>query len=806
MDRRDVRIRSVEGPNQRRSLSRSRRSLLPAAATALSATVLALSINVAASLVPHEWTHRHQTVVWTTVAVLVLVSMLVAVLRRDQGDHPDPRIDDRQMDARRTPTTETWVQAATIQSTVVAEPGSYVAIGSMGSTQQSTGGVGNGPNASLPDDPYLPGRPPFINRKREMKELISRVHAGRENVLTIDGNQGIGKSAATTELVHCLRSREPEGAFDPREHRFVWFDAHDGCPSLTELCGRLSLETDDQLLSATSAAFKRDELRVYLARSKTVLVLDNLRLSDDAQSQEMIDLLEHLPNGSLVIASINRPGALVAPRVPLRDFNAANVHRLIEDWARRLNLDGIEQFDEAFATRLHGLIGGNPGVVEWFLRGYRGSSQSLEERVAAIEQGGELSDLFDPTWQALSDDCKCALEACAYLGGEATAQQISIACDRPEEEMRSATDELRDEGMLTPVRAKNRPTIYTCDRAFQLFVTSKAAGHIRAAFTERLADHYIDYFTANPEDAHYGASEVGAWSVVRGELFEDSDDTRIQALFRAVMDILFTLGQYDELIAAAELSFESARRIDNHPDATLAAAIKAGTHTIRGEMTLASDALAHASIAAESSGLPGPTAWVARLRGFLLYRSRKAREALVAIEGTEEMARAAGERINHVDTLDLRTAANWYLHRFDACEAAANESLKTGAAMHWHRARAYPLRYLAELAIQRRQTQQARELLDEARDIATRFGDKRQRARVDLTQARLCLLEGDLDLGASAAARAVSEATRLGLPPEREEAAALAVAIERAQRSWLWRRYYALRRPTRLTDAPVGGD
>jgi len=52
----------------------------------------------------------------------------------------------------------------------------------------------------------------------------------------------------------------------------------------------------------------------------------------------------------------------------------------------------------------------------------------------------------------------------------------------------------------------------------------------------------------------------------------------------------------------------------------------------------------------------------------------------------------------------------------------------------------------------------------------------------------------------------VSEATRLGLPPERREAAATARAVSRAQRSNLLRLYYALRRPRRLTDAPIGGD
>jgi hypothetical protein len=675
--------------------------------------------------------------------------------------------------------------------------------------------IGGGPGPAVsddrlpeppPKDPLLPGRASFINRKREMSDLISRVRAGDDTLLTIEGDRWVGKSATATELVHSLRSGQADGSFDPRERRFVWFDAHGECPTLADICGRLSLATDDQSLAAAAEAHKREELRVHLAGNRTVLVLDNLSLGDDQPSRILIDLLEDLPDGSLVIAAVNRPGALVAPRVPLGELSAADVKRLIDDRARRLNLDGVEQFNEEFAKRLHDLIGGNPGVIEWFLRGYHSTSEPLEDRIAGLEKGGELSEVFAPAWQALSEDCRSTLQACAYLRGEATAQQIAIACDRPEQAMRAAADELRHERLLTSVRGRNRPTVYTCARAFRLFIASETPESRRALFTQRLADHYIRHFTESPEDADYGVSEVGAWRVVRDELGVAGDDTRIQALFRSVLDILFTLGQYDELIDAAERSFESAESAENFAGAALAGAMKAGTQAIRGEVVEAGESLALAGVAAEASGQAGPISRVQRCQGFVQYRSRRPRQALAAIEGTEDLSRQGEEPINLVDTLDLRTAANWYLRRFDACEAAARASLEASSQMGWERAGAYPLRYLAELALQRRQPPQARKLIEEAHEITVRFRDKRQRARVELTRARLCLLEGELDRGRTAAAEAVAETTRLGLPPEREEALAVAAAIDRARRSWLWRRFYSLRRPTRLSTAPVGGD
>ena len=662
------------------------------------------------------------------------------------------------------------------------------------------------PRIQIPDDPRLPGRPPFTNRRREVSDLVARVHSGRDNLLAIEGAPLVGKSATARELMYCLRSGPVEDTFDPRERRFVWFDARDTCPTLADICGHLALETDEQSLSAAAEADKREELRLHLGRSKIVLVLDDLNLSDDSQSQVLIDFLEDLPGNALVIATVNRPGALVAPRVQLGDFDPDDVKDLIEDQAKRFDLDGMEQFNEEFAHRLHGLIGGNPGVIEWFLRVYHDTSQPLEERVAALRENGELSELFKPTWETLSDDCKAALEACAHLDGEATTEQMAITCDRPEQEITEAADELRREKLLTAIRGKDRPTFFTCARAFQVFVASITSDQRHAEFTERLADHYIRYFNTNPEDAHYGASQVGAWRVLRNELYEARDDARMQALFWVVLDILFTLGQYDELIDAAFWAFESAREANNLADAALAGAIKAATHAIRGEKDLAQKALANAANAADGSCLPGPISRVMRCRGFVLYRAGQPRQALRAIEGAEETSREGEDLFTLVDTLDLRTAANWHLRRFDACEAAARASLKAGERMGWERARAYPLRYLAELAFRHRRREEAQALLDEAYEIATRFADRRQRARVDLSRARLYLFEGKLDAAVEAVTRAVSEAKRLGLPPERREATAVANAINRARRSWTWRRYYVLRRPTRFTTAPVGGD
>jgi hypothetical protein len=651
----------------------------------------------------------------------------------------------------------------------------------------------------------LPDRPPFVNRKREMGELISRARGGRVNALAIEGDPLVGKSAVAKELVHSLIAEPGGDRLGPADRDFVWINARDRCPSLAELCERLSLLTEDQ--SLTTETDKRERLRLHLARNKTVLVLDNLLLADgDANSSILVDFLAEVPSDALIIATVNTPGSPFPSRVPLRDLELPHVRDLIRDCVKRFSLDGSAQFDDRFAERLHDVVGGNPGVIEWFLRGYQAGSGSLEERMAELERGHNLAELFEPTWDGLEVDEQEVLRACAHLRGEATSGQVAVACDLPEERARALTDALHRKGALTPMRAPGQPVFFACPQAFRRFAASQTDARTRLAFTRRLADAYIRHFTANPEDARSAVSEVGALRLVREELFRVEDDARMQALFTTVLDVLLTLGQFDEVIAFAELAALSAERIDGWASLSLAMGIKACTHAMRGELEAARAACSKGSVAAEASGLPGPVARLQRCRGFVHYRSREPRLALEVTEGTEQLARAAHDGINVVDTLDLRTAASWYAGDVDGCEAAARASLKQGEEMGWGRARAYPLRFLAEVALQRGGGEEARRLLAEAGAVAERFGDQRQLARVELTRARLSLLEGSPGEAITAATNAVTEATRLGLPAERCESAALAKAAGRAARSRLWSRYYELRRPSRMTDSPVGGD
>jgi tetratricopeptide (TPR) repeat protein len=653
----------------------------------------------------------------------------------------------------------------------------------------------------------LPTPPRLVNRTDEVRDALLRLDAG-EAVLTIEGDIGIGKSTVANAVAHRLRQAGERAGGTPGEdgRTFLWIDCGYRCPSMVDICRPLSLLTGDQALTTVPDYEKLDALRAHLAKHESVLVLDDMALADDADSRALRALVRTVPAGSTVITSIDRPGELAGAHLLVETLEFDHVKQLILQEVRDLGLRSPGDFDDAFAKRLQGLVGGNPRMIQRFLQTLKYRSQSIEERFEAVERGEDMPELFMPRWAELSQDSQLALSACAYLRGQAIRDQLAIACELADDDVSPYLDELVAAGLIATVRVSGRPDLYTCAPGLRRFVLAQTTESTLQGFTRRLVRHYIDYFGDNWEDAPAAIPHMAAVQVLLEELSAIDDDRDLQRLLAVTLDIYFTLGLFDDRISAGTLAYHSAMRAENYCAASLASAMVANTHAIRGEIERAREALALGLVAAQRSQAPREIARQMRCNGFVSYRAGEPKQALDAIEGADTLARDAGDLNNVVDILGLRTAAHWYLGSTTDAERAARSCLELCEEIGWKRGVAYPLRDLAEIAVHAGEYRAAQTLLDRARDACEQYGDRRQMARLSLTQARMCLLSGRLTAAARVAQAAETQAMEVGLPPEQREARSLRLAARRARVVPPLRLYYAWRRPTRLTDAPVGGD
>ncbi|HEX3435014.1 MAG TPA: ATP-binding protein [Solirubrobacteraceae bacterium] len=660
------------------------------------------------------------------------------------------------------------------------------------------------PIAPERQDFALPHRKQLINRVAELHEAVDKLRGG-EAVIAIEGEVGVGKSATATELAYCLEEREVLARRDARAHSFIWIDCQNRCPTLTELCSALSVLTDDRSLSAVAHDEKFDAIRAHLAEHPTVLLIDDLVLTDDARSQELSRLLGAVPRDSVVIASVNSPGVLVAPRVRLKDLELSEARDLIIQEVERQSLMVPDLTDGEFIDRVLELFGGNPYLITLFIDGLDSSPRSVEEQLEAARRGDGAEVMLGHRLAGLPMEAKSVLAACAFLRGNAIASQLAVATERSDDHVALVLTQLMSAGLVTCVRVKGRPNLFTCGVGVRNSVLAIAPGEEIEGFTERLAQHYIGRFSEEWEDATGAIPHVGAITVVAEQLYVEESADDLHGLFTAVLDILFTLGKLDDRIAIATLAYNSAVRAGNYQRAARASASRTMNCAIRGELERSRESLAHGLIAARQSGSPAEIARQMRVRAYVAYRSREPREALVALEGADELASQAGDRHILVDLQDLRAACYWYLGELDLCEAAARAHQELADQIPWERVKAYPLQMLAEVSMHRGDFAEAGDLLERSRGIATKYEDQRMQVRIALSEARLQLLGGRPKDGSRIAAAAAAQARSIGLREEIREAQALYRALRWAILPPV-RLYYSRRRPQRMADAPVGGD
>jgi len=661
-----------------------------------------------------------------------------------------------------------------------------------------TGHLSTG-QASLPRLPY-----PFVNRKPQLVEVSEKIRAGHP-VIALEGDTGIGKSATAMELARLLR--EPEAGEmrmpDLREHTFLWISCEESCPSPQEICTELFRLTGDQLLSTAPYSEKLEALRIHMSLRKTVLLLDDLRLSGDSNSEAIRRLLGEVPGGSHVIVSFNRHEDLRVSRVTLPEMEPEHVARVIQNQAESMNLKLTGALEESLVRRLQDVAKGNPGVIDWVFQSFNRSRGSFADHLSSVERGENLQEDFSSSWSTLSQSERRVLSVCAFLRRGAVVEQVATACGLLEDEVCTALDELVEVGLVVPVHRTDRPTAFTCSQRVTRIALLKVPMETRDEFAERLTIGLKRHFAAYPEDALAATPYVESLSPVMTHLAEQGNDRDLHLLFKASLDILFTLGYFDERISLGLLAHESAVAAGNHSGASLAGEVLSSTYAARGEIGEAERALAWGRLAAERSKDPADDARQRRCAGLISFRSKKARLALRQIEDADRIAREAGDMECVVNVLGVRAPAHRYLGEFDQAEIAARESLRVCEEMPWPRAVAYPLRELAEVSIHRGRFDEARKRLERAARIASESGDRRQRARIALTDARLHLLEGSFEEARRHAEVAQSEAAGLGLRPEATEARAIYNGAGRARFLPPLGLYYTRRRPRRLTRAPA---
>ncbi len=271
---------------------------------------------------------------------------------------------------------------------------------------------------------------PLVGRDREVRELIDRLDAGECGVVTLSGPGGIGKSRLAFEL----HTRRPESL---RDGAYFISLEHVTSPErfYATLIFELGLVTDKR-------SDPRMQLIGFLKGKRALLVLDGIGGLGHGVDEFLLDAALSPGLGILVTARepLELPGecvydlrALAVPESTVIDeFDRCPSVELFVRCARRARADFAIRDDQREALRrVLTILGGLPLGIELAAPLVR--TMSCRELAAELERGLDILTsesaarprrhrsiraVFEPAWQALSDEERDALFVLTLFAGD----------------------------------------------------------------------------------------------------------------------------------------------------------------------------------------------------------------------------------------------------------------------------------------------------------------------------------------------------------------------------------------------------
>lgn len=392
---------------------------------------------------------------------------------------------------------------------------------------------------SLPDEIRPPGA--LIGRERELQQMRARLRDG-ERLITIFGQSGVGKTHLAQTLAYQCRDQFPGRAY------LIEVDSPiDGRALLGRVAGALNVEVDPL------APFNQ-ALRASLAQAPVLLMIDNVRLVDDAPA--IIHLLLSLTEQLSLILTADAPlhlkeehrlplGGLPIPETTGGELIPEGAVRLFLQTAQRVAPDfelSADNFDVVaqICRRVDGLPVAVILAAAWadtlsaaeILREIEASYEFLEAAYVDIpHRHRSIVSLFDRLWARLNEREHSALRALTVFRGGFSRNAAAQVGGLSHHTIRN----LVDKHLL--VRSTQDPTRYHLPNLLRQYAQRKLDTHGGAGtLRQRHADTFVERLV-QLEPALKGGQQQRAGLELAGEI------DNITVAWRYLIDI----GDFDTL-------------------------------------------------------------------------------------------------------------------------------------------------------------------------------------------------------------------------------------------------------------------
>jgi len=653
----------------------------------------------------------------------------------------------------------------------------------------------------IPENLPPPLHTAFVGRQPEMArllELISPDHAA--HLISIDGIGGVGKTALVLETAYrCLRASTGE-ALNPRVPTFdaiIFASAkqqyltpggilarHQAQRTLRDIFREIAQILDRPDITRATPEEQPTRVRYALARQRTLLIVDNLETVEDRETILDLPVTTSRPRSKVVITT--REQALFSP-IRLEHLPEEEGLQLILHEAQEKNV----ALDETQAQALYQRTGGVPAAMVY--------------AVGQIAAGHSVEAVLELVAQASGDVARFCFEgSIAPLRGQPAHHLLMAIAMFPKRPLQEAVihvaglaaDPLTADDGLARLQqlslVNQREGRYSMLPLTREYALAELAAH--PAFEREAREQWIGWYLNFTQT--YGGRDWQEWHIQYDRLEGEWENIlvvldwcaaqeryeNVAFLWRNVDDFANIYGHWDDSIRWQEWVVQAAERRGDWPIAIRWLVRETTQLTFMGRIMKAEATVARAL---DHRKYASP-----KLEGRMLIalaricirkgRLREAHEWLAQSHQALQHVDLEGRQLKRdaISHAYWQAVAHFEAQNYGQAEQHFRHVLEQGQAIRWQRAVIYTQNWLADIAIEQGDLDEAERLLRTGLPMAKRNKDRRRTAYYKRSFAYLEQKRGNLAEARRWATKALDGFERLGMQPETEEMRELVEALQ----------------------------
>jgi LuxR family glucitol operon transcriptional activator len=290
----------------------------------------------------------------------------------------------------------------------------------------------------------------FVGRRDEAQKLLSALERGRDNVITITGEGGIGKTALALDVAYRLLDSET----NPFE-AILWVslktekltaygveELNDAIQGIDETVAAIGLGLIDDFTGRVK------ELAESLDGITCLIIIDNL---ESAQGSEVIELYESLPDSVRYLFTSRLGIGQLERRYPLPSLQIPEAKLLFRKFAAKHDQRHLAGLSEKTLEEVLLQLRYSPLAIRWYVL----SAESGKVPLDILRSQQELLDFcVKNVYDGLSEGSRAVLSVLRSMDRSISFDEFAVLTDMTIDELRFATQELT-RGSLVVVEAES---------------------------------------------------------------------------------------------------------------------------------------------------------------------------------------------------------------------------------------------------------------------------------------------------------------------------------------------------------------